>query len=619
MRLDFVLVTEGDRLALSDTKASKPTAVFELREGRRTVMRVVASEPLTPDECSEIIESFEGEISLKSGRLDVLNFYSDEDEDDADGMDAECVDLPRGEYRWILHTTLAGPCVPGKVNKEDLAAYFKRTRPGEPQPSWIEEDDESEDFWVGLILQLEPIETAEPGSPKVIKTGRQITRPAVCPPGLRSDKPRGWEAYVRTDLYYIHKVPKLVSKLEVEPISGGPVSIPISEIVLPYWIAWICGETHPWVRVDCPDEFSPIWPGFRKGIKETKVVSGWQIDIEGMNARWSQFGHLKQVGELLAGLPNGSSLELSCASDDGEGKKGRQRYIGQVKDGQWQMSLTHPAMKAEMLREMLELARQGETGTTVRARDEKEADAIATAIIHKDFLLRETPPVRNGTVFQISQKDRQLMPFLIARAFAARYPKTLPIIDRDDDLGNWDQLMDKVAEAGAAFATGELILEGKFAKFTRASLEELEYANHELIKANDEWLRQSGFQLLGDVNSTQTFQAVFGGYGLPGTPVYAAVIANGFGSTGFDFYTRFPDGYSLTTSAEADGNAKLSTDKKIQSYRKEIPGPLEDQWRAHLEEMATLSERHGSPIASQGLIEFAAELDHFLCRQHGIK
>jgi hypothetical protein len=618
MRLDFVLALDGDLLTVSDRKAAKAAMAVCLLGGSRTVVRVLMGESLTDDERAEVIETFQGELKLKSGRLDVSTAYSDEDDDEED-MDTQTVDLPKGSYRWSLHTTLAGPCVPEKVDKENLAAYFKRTRAGEPTPSWINPEEKSEDFWVGLILQLEPIAEVKSASPsKPLRHSKQIARPPQSPPGLRSDKPRGWERYVQTDLHYIHKIPKLIAKLEVEPVSGGPVVVPISDLILPYWIAWVCGETHPWIGVDCPAEFSPDWPGFRKGIKEMKTASGWHIDIEGMNARWSQFGHLRQVAELLSGLPDGSSMELACASDDGEGKKGRHRYIGSVSDGKWNIGLTHPAMNAETLRDMLDLVRQGETGTTVRARNDKEADAIATAIVEKDFLLRETPPQRKDTLFQVAQKDKQLMPFLIARVFAARYPTTLPMIERDDDLGSWDALMDKVAEAGASFATGDLVYEGSFAKFTLANLDELPAANHDLIKSNDEWLRGSGFQLLGDLNSTQTFQGVFRGYNLPGAPVYAAVIANGFGSTGFDFYTRFPDGFSLTTSAEEYGTGKVSADKKIRSYRNEVPGKIEDQWQAHLTETATLAERHGNPEPSGGLPEFAAELDNFFCRMHGI-
>lgn len=617
MRTDFVLALEGDYLTLRDRKDDDPAVIAALKSSHgRTVIRVLVDELPNEDEQRDTIETFEGEIAIKSGLLVATRYEEDEEEDDIESQE---IDLPRGNYRWTLRTTLAGPCVPEKIDKETHTAYFKRTRPGETPPSWLKYDDESEEFWVGLILQLETLPAVKSKASRVkLRPGRNVTRPAVCPSGLASDRPVNWQQYVQTDLNYIHKIPKLVSKLEVEPISGGPVSVPISELVLPYWIAWICGETHPWIGIDCPADFTPEWPGFRKGVKETKVASGWRVDIEGMNARWTQFGHLRQVADILRDLPDGSSVELACASDDGEGKKGRHRYIGSISGGQWHIGLTHPPMQADTLRDMLDLARQGETGVTVRVRDEQEAERIARAILEKDFLLRETPPTRKGTLFQLSQKDKGLMPFLIARAFAARYPKTLPMIDRDDDLGDWDSLINEVAEAGAAFATGELVFDGDFAKFTRASLDDLPHANHDLIRSNDEWLQKSGFQLLGDLNSTQTFQAVFRGYGLPHAPIYAAVIANGFGSTGFDFYTRFADGHSLTTSRTSANKAKLSTDKKVRSYRNEVPGALPEMWTAHLAQMATLSEKHGTPAPSGGLPEFAGELDHFLCRQHGI-
>ena len=42
-----------------------------------------------------------------------------------------------------------------------------------------------------------------------------------------------------------------------------------SSVVLPYWLAWLCGETHPYVRLfDCPG-FEPDWPGVQEGIQAT--------------------------------------------------------------------------------------------------------------------------------------------------------------------------------------------------------------------------------------------------------------------------------------------------------------------------------------------------------------
>lgn len=621
MRSDHVYALDGDVLTVSDAKSSSPAFQVAIRDASRAVVRVVVDEALSDAEAAECLATFEADLALPNGRLVLSSRYSsgveDEDDEEADRVE---VKLPKGAYRMAVHATLAGPLAPAKLEKEALRTYFGRTRPGDTLPSWLHDDDsESEDFWVGLILHLEPAgkagKTAKPVPGLAGKPS--FRKPAVCPPGLLSIRPDGWDRYVQTDLRYIHDIPRMVAKLTPTPLEGGVVPIPIRELILPYWLAWICGETHPGVRIRCAPEYHPDWPGFKQGIKATRLDDGWRIDIEGSNARWTQFGHLRQVAALLEGLTDGSAIELSCASEDGEGKKGRQRYLGSVANGEWRIDSTYPTMAADSLRDMLDLVRQAEGGTVVRARDAAEADRLEAAIHKKDFLLREKPPVRDGLTFRLPAKNRELMPFLIARAFLARYPKALPAIDRDDDLGGWDGLMDTIAEAGARFATGEVVLQGQFATFTRADLDGIEAADHAFARACDEELLGMGFQLLGDLHSTQTFQAVFRGYGLPGEPVYAAIIENGFGSAQHDFYTRFPDGHSLTTSTGDGAKARFQTDRKAKAYRLEVPGAMADRWTAHRGKLAELSERHGPPGPAGDLAGFAAELDDFLCRQHG--
>lgn len=622
MRSDLVFSLSGDILTLADAKAKVPALRLALMDATQVVIRVVVGEPLTLQEADESIETFPGEITLSSGRLVITTEYDGSDEDD-DSSDSDRVEvkLPKGPYRFTLHGTIAGPTTPAKIEKEFVAKYFQRTRPGQAKPSWLDLETESEEFWVGLILHLEPIQqpVSQPAKVKKIHPGKSVHKPPVCPPGLLSERPQGYENFIQTDLNYIHDIPKMVSKLVPVKLEAGPVSLPVTDLILPYWIAWICGETHPWVKITCDPTFQPAWPGFREGIKATRLADGWRVDIEGSNARFSQFGHLRQVAGLLDSLPTGSTIELATASDDGEGKKGRQRYLGLVKHGRWVIDATYPAMNAADLQDMLDLVRQAERGIEVVAQDDAEAERIEKAIRTKDFLLSNNPPVRSQRTFRLAPEQSELMPFLVARAFIARHPKVLPMIDRDDGLADWDNIDNLIAQAGAQFATGTVIFEGRFAKFTQTDLATLPEADHAFAESCDQELRKLGFQFLGDLHSTQTFQALFRGYALPGAPIYGAIIDACQGSPNQDFYTRFADGFSLTTTNGEGAKPRLQTDKSTKSYNALVPGTMTDRWKSHLERLATLSEKHGPPVAAGKLPDFARELDDFFCRQHGIE
>lgn len=619
MRSDHVFSFYGDRLTLADSK-SPPALEVLMKDGSRAVLRVVIDEPLTPAEQAASIETFDAELDLSSGRLFIATRFNAVDEDDDGEPERIIVKAPKKPYRLTLHSTLAGPNVSGSIDKEKLPKYFRRTRPGEPVPTWVDPPEDSDEFWVGLIAHLLPLDRPAklPARLKLQKGGQHLRKPAFCPDGLPSHQPDGWKNFVQTDLQYIHDVPRLVSKLTPVPVLPEPVTLPVADLILPYWIAWICGETHPWVGLTCPPTFDPGWPGFRDGIKGTRTKDGWRVDLEGSNARWSQFGHLRTVAKLLAGLPDGSTLELSCADAESKGKQGRHRYIGPVHGGVWSIDHTYPALDSSTLCDMLALVRQAESGPTILARDAAEADRIALAIQTKDFLLRENPPKRSGLSFRLPASHSELMPFLIARAFLARYPKALPAIDRDDDLGEWDQTMDDIAAAGAQFATGEVIHHGTFADFTRTEFDSVPNADHEFARQCDSELQSLGFQLLGDLHSTQTFQAVFRGYALPNSPIYSAVIDSGFGLGAHDFYTRFADGFSLTTAHSDGKQPRLRTQKSKLMYRLEDPSPLADRLVHHRSRVDELSFRHGPPVPTGDLASFAAELDDFFCREHGL-
>jgi len=619
MRRDAVLALDGDRLTIAVDPEGQPWFRLVLTDTSRTVVRFVLEDELTPEELEESIYRFEGVLDVPYGKVYVSTYYSDQDEDDQELLTCLEQDVAPGCYRFALHATLPGPTRPNKIGGETVEAYYKRTRGTTLLPTWFLESGETEDFWVGLILQLrlDPSVKAPRRRPRTARPGKAPRKPEVCPPGILSIRPKGWKDYVRFDLVYRHDVPELVADLGLQPIPGGPVSIPVKDIVLPYWIAWVCGETHPWVRLQFDASFQPDWPGFLRGIKETRVPDGWTIDIEGMNARWTPFGHLRQVGELLQSLPDGSTVELACADNEAEEEGGRQRYFGTVEHGQWRISHMAPVVPAVTLAEMFDLVRQGEAGNIVRARDEAEAAKIEHTYRTKDYLLNQTPPDRKGLEFRTHGPNTWcLTPLLIARTFEVRFGGVLPYNDRNDEVGAFNALLDKVAEAGASFAVGELVYEGKFANFTRTDLAEIKNANHAYAATVDEWMLANGFERLGDLHSIQTFAATFRGYRMTETPYYGALVETGYGSSRHDFFTSFADGYTLTTATSDAKKPKFENDKKLRGYRLEMPGDFAERFASHCEKVESLAARHGEPVPAGDLTAFAKHLDDVFTRMH---
>jgi hypothetical protein len=607
------------------------------------VVRVVVGDELKPQEEEEWIDRFEWKLAVPDGKLLLAASREYIDDPDFEQHDADSLRVVRvqpGEYRVEVYTMLPGVNGPyDKIGSEELPDYWRRTRGRARMPAWMDEDAEEEDdeddaHLLDFLVRLIPLE-AEPERPPLedgwISVEVNPRKPERCPKGIRSRKVAGLsdrEPYVQTDLNYVHRVPELVAELPFTPISGGPVKLPVTNLAQPYWIAWCCGETHPYVRIsNCPDIPLP-WPGFLNGIKETREEDGWRVDIEGMNARFTPFGYLRQVGSVLAGLPDGSVVELANADntaveDDeeeedenpGQTPPGFQRFRGAVQGGIWQIAESYPAIDAVTLRAMLALAAELEAGGPVSVQNEAEAEAVLTDLNTHDFLLRQHPPKLRGNHLVLDKDHPELLPFLGARVFNRRFQGVWPMIERSEDLSAWDGMMDKIAQAGAAWATGDLVHEGALANFTQAPpLTETDAAPAEVV-ALDQALVQLGFQHLGDLHTTQTFSTVFRAYAPPGAECYAALFRTFLGRINLDFFNTFADGWSLTTS---NGGGEMDTNETGYCYRHGAEGSAEELLALHQAEVGRLAARHGAPVPVVPTLEgFAEALDEFMSRTLG--
>ncbi len=551
---------------------------LELVQDDSLIVRVVVNDALNDAETAEWVDRCAWKLAVPDGRLVLsagIEYLEDPEEFDQDYV--RTLDIPPGDYRIEVFTYLNSVNGPDKPGNETLKRYWRRTRKGEKLPLWIlaREDDEYEDadedlHLVGFLVHLTPF-TGDPVRPPLAEGWIPVQvaprKPDRCPRGIPAENILGMEEggpEPQTGLYYTHAVPELVAGLTAEPIHGGPVQIAVRDLVLPYWLAWFCGESHPCLLIRGAPGAAIAWPTFEEGIHATPTRDGWRVDIEGSNARWSQFGHLKALAPLLETLPDGAELELATADNEATEPYGFHRYQGTVTGGEWRLERTYPPVERATLEAMLALARETEAGDGITTRDEAELARILDDCRERDQALSDHRPRKRGKRLTFNKADVHWLPFLGARFYVARFGSVWPMMDRDDteEVQEWEQVMDVVAEAGARWTVGEeVVYAGSFASYTRTDLARANVVEAGALADAHRGMEAAGFTLLGDLHSTQTFGVVFRGYGRPDSAIYGACICPGLGTLNVDFFTPFADGWTLTTSRVA-GRNHLATDRK---------------------------------------------------------
>ena len=407
-------------------------------------VRVVLDEDLSEAEREEAYDRFDAVLAVPDGRLLVMggSEYTEEPSHEYIEEYGKIVKIPPGNYSVTVLTYYHGPNV--AIFEENIAEYFTNTRPGKKLPRWIADEDDETNY-ISFVLHLRirnhlgpnPIPLSEDGwVPEAVNK----QRPAKCPLGLVAKRLTGKTVEQKqVALIYRFRVFEALAGIEMEPVAGSPVAIPIRNIVLPHWIAWMAGETHPELRVTPNGDWNPEWPGFLNGIQETRIGDSWLIEIEGMNARWSPFGHLSIVGALLETLPDGSIVEVGWAGaqpgeeegDEEEGEpSGIMRLNGVVVQGRWHIEQSYPSFDHSTLISLLAFAEEAHTAEGFKMKDQTERDAIIRHCKQHAFFFKQTPPVADG--LNLRSAEPSYNPFLAAHIFAKRFDGIIPIMDWDD-------------------------------------------------------------------------------------------------------------------------------------------------------------------------------------------
>jgi hypothetical protein len=295
---------------------------------------------------------------------------------------------------------------------------------------------------------------------------------------------------------------------------------------------------------------------------------------------------------------------------------GFHRYVGTVRNGEWQIERTFPPIDRETLGRMLALAREAETREGFTFPSREEGEEVLRRAGERDFLLRDKLPRLAGLTLQFPKRHLDLTPLLAVWVYQVRFGAIWPAIGRGEDLTTWDAAMDRIAAAGAAWATGERVYEGNFANYTRGDIFSIEEMDRHEVERVDREMQALGLEHLGDLNTTQTFAAVFRAYGGADSGTYGCLVkAVAAGDFAGRFHTAFEDGWLLTTAAE--GPRRLHRDAQHRMLSQGGPMDLPTRFATHQAAVqAHAAAHHGAKLAVPTLAGFAAALDEYLLRLH---
>lgn len=631
-------------------------------------VRVIVNEALNQQESDEWVDRVVWKLAVPDGKLVITAGSELIEGEEMDEEYTKTLSIEPGTYQVEIYNQLPGvngdfSLAEAGISEEEIPDYFKRTRPGNKMPEWMaqwldleEDEDEGEgeekpdprdtswNAWdeseenqgpeeigpsgIDFVLRLTPLKE-EPSLPKLDENWLAIVQnprvPEKCPLGLMSMEVAGIHdrtPYVQKDLIYRAPVAEKTRDLPIAPIEGGPVELAIEDAVLVYWFAWMCRDgVFVQARIDLNGRsFEPNWPNLKAGFAVERTPSGYVIDFEGNNSKWSNIRRLHRFGHLLKELPDGAVLEMdtcevpeaygSLADSFEDNLAGFHRYRGEVSGGRWRIVESFPQLPRGDLEDILELSRQVDRGEPIRMRDQTELDAVLKDVTTQDFALRDKPPVANG--LSLSCADLMLTAFLGAWTLRARYSGRFDMISLGDDLEEWDNAMAKLQGAFAAPRSEETAYVGRSGKFFRADMSDFAAEDEESVAEHDAEMAALGLVVLGDLVSERIPDVMFRGYAHPSKPIWGAMNRNFLGDGNSDLVTRFPDGWSLSTSTSARSD---KSDK--QSYcQGEDNASLADMMELHLRRLEELIPKHGEPKpVSVDLAAFAQAVDEYLVKE----
>lgn len=411
---------------------------------------------------------------------------------------------------------------------------------------------------------------------------------------------------------------KAAGKLHLHDVTGGPASILLTDVFLMARMTYY-QDTYPeyvaCVRFDAPENWPAdktpsyaTWTSTRKGF-------GGNVSLQGMDIPNIPKAR-KRLGELLARLPDGARLELLA-----RGQYVCTRLAGRVEHGAWLIESASAPLTQEELAEMLTIFRAAELRGPQITRDEEEADAILEAAT-RHMVLCNDPPRREGMQLQCHERREaeELGALIFRRRMAGRWDFKKIDAHVARKYRDWRQFEKEMARDNALPATDVVIYAGASSRFLEAdykarTMDKDMRANVKNFRAMDKDMAALGYTCLGAVVCEKVGGGILRCYANAEEFTYSTSYVLPYGQVWNDYYTRFHDGTSLTTTSGLSEGSFRSL-RMLVRHRSRIPVP--ELHAEHIEGMKRLTARGLVPVEIDPTLEGVCRtMDEFLTRRLG--
>ncbi len=449
------------------------------------------------------------------------------------------------------------------------------------------------------------------------------------------------KAVANTAFPLIDKTVAAAGQVQPVPVDGGPVGLSPPEIpVLHEFASAVLVDADPAavIRILPPVEFDLSRIAIEKSVPEfleaRPVPGGWQVGIQSLNfaaapkeGEWQEDHLLQHLGESLTNLlrqpPDGTQIEI-CMGDPPTPAT-HMKFVGPVRDGNWQIESCFPAMDRQTLTEALELARDAEKSDYI-LRDGEEAEAIMAAAESDEFL-------HNMDVRRIGSRvscEYDSLGALFRLIFRHRFGHVFdfrPVLAQVEKAYQERQVYQRQARRKAVRKRKQMeapcdktrvVYRGSESVYWAADMGAWDRLEPKPLEDFRAGMDNLGFGHVGDFVCRKIRDHVSSYFISPDGLSYGLIFANSFGYAGQEFVSHFEDDAHLTTSTswmahshpEIDAYAQHCPDKSLpELYQQHLWGL--GRFRTHKQ---TLPVRLPATLAG-----LAALFDHQLAKMKTVE
>lgn len=319
-----------------------------------------------------------------------------------------------------------------------------------------------------------------------------------------------------------------------------------------------------------------------------------------------------RIGGWLATLPENTGIEFLM-----DGSMIQLRFSGVTRSGNWVIESASVQLHDQDLHDMLALFRQAEARQPQTARSEEEADVVMKAA-KRHMMLFDSLPHKNG--LQLIPNSRDEANALCALLFHQRFPHRW----------NFDPIRDAIEEKFVAWSaiewetplpvTDALVFKGAASRYFEpdydASCMDVQMkSNASKGRDKDEQFGTLGYELIGDMVCEKVGPCILRCYANESRNSYGVYYIAPYGQTWVDFFIRFTDDTTLTTT----NGMNEGSFRELRILARECPGTSITKLHAeHLEGINRLTDRNMVPAAIIPTAKGIADaVDNFLVRRLG--